>query len=99
VSWVHSSVEVAELFASLSEPDEFEVQAQLELFAWTNRTKGREQSRQSMANRYRTDEVYRERQKQAVKARQKERYATDPEFRERMKQHARDRYARLKRAA
>lgn len=87
---------IDELFREYSQPDEFELQAQLELFAWHDKAKTRETSRQAMARRYQTDEVYRERQKRATKARQKERYATDPAFRERMKQYARDRYARLK---
>jgi hypothetical protein len=110
VSWVHSSVEVAELFASLSQPDEFEVQAQLELFAWwrdnavrewkrLNARRVRDYQRDYQRNYVARHADVRARNKASALKRQKERYASDPEFRERMRQYARDRYARLKRAA
>jgi hypothetical protein len=84
---------IAELFAEYSRPDEFHVQAQLELFAWRRNTSNRESARKSMANRYATDEAFRERHKRSVLTRQKARYANDPVFRERQRERMRQRYA------
>ena len=101
---------ILEMFSELSQPDEFYVAAQLELFCWRRQrslreirrrwarlhpAKMREFQRRYMAKRYATDEVFRLREV----ARQAKRYATDADYRERKRAYARERYHRLKRAA
>jgi hypothetical protein len=90
---------ILELFASLSEPDEFEVQAQLELFAWGKRTANRDSHRRWLAKAA-PDQLaaIRESNREAQR-----RYAAkvkaDPEKAAARRAYERERYARLKRAA
>lgn len=102
---------IVEMFAELSEPDFYDVSAQLELFAWRRRArirehrktwrlrnpdKARELQRRYAANRYARDPVFRAKET----ARKVRRYQSDPVFREshkaRMREYMAKRYAEKK---
>jgi hypothetical protein len=100
---------ILEMFSELSEPDFYDVSAQLELFCWRERQRKRDShrrwrtlhaaqnrkaQREYQAKRYAEDAMFRAK---AV-AREAARYATDPAYRARKLEYARARYARQRAA-
>jgi hypothetical protein len=103
---------IHDLFAEFSQPDEFHVQAQLELFAWRRKEAKREwaqfdywrtkYSERRRASHRAASATYKkrnpEKQREWVRNAMARRYANDPAYRERVKEASRAYKAARKRA-